>query len=156
MRHEYTMRNLVPCVARWWSLGSLEVKTEKEHISLVKDSRKCWMHDRLWDRTYRLRRVHVWITPRVVRSVCGQHHFIDLLRLNNAIFCRGGKKKDCVIAIMHDDQWERHYITLWCISTNRRKAAYTWMHQTKGVWKSRHELTLEISACENHLLHIPK
>lgn len=45
------------------------------------------MQDQLWARTYWLGRVHEWITPGEVRSVRGQHDVIDLLRLNNAIFC---------------------------------------------------------------------
>lgn len=96
-------------------------------------------HGRLWDRTYWLGRVHVWITPREVRSVCGQHDFVDLLRLNNAIFCRVKKiNKSLVIVIMHDDWWDTHYVTVQCIEDKRRRASYTWMHRTKGVLKSRH------------------
>lgn len=37
-------------------------------------------------RTYRLWGVHVRVTSRKMGSVCGEHDFIDLVGLNNAIF----------------------------------------------------------------------
>lgn len=54
-------------------------------------------------RTYRLWRVHVWITPREMGSVCGQHDFIDLVGLNNAIFW-GCKKSLCHCVLWRHEQ----------------------------------------------------
>lgn len=44
-------------------------------------------------RTYGLRRVHVRVTPGEMGSVGGQHDFVDLVRLNDAIFWKGGMQK---------------------------------------------------------------
>lgn len=58
-------------------------------------------------RTYGLGRVHVGVTPREVGSVCGQHDFVDLVGLNDAIFCREGVggKRACVTVSYGDWSW---------------------------------------------------
>lgn len=52
-------------------------------------------------RTYGLGRVHVGVTPGEVGSVRGQHDFVDLVRLNDAVFCKqGGRGKKVSLGIM--------------------------------------------------------
>lgn len=57
-------------------------------------------------RTYGLGRVHVRVTPREMGSVCGQHDFVDLLRLNDAIFCKGGRGQK---SLCHCELWELEF-----------------------------------------------
>lgn len=105
------------------------------------------MQEWFCDRTYWLRRVHVWITPREVRSVCGQHDFIDLLRLNNAIFCRDRQEKTWCHCHSACTAWgERHPITGRCREGKRQRAAHT-ETQNKGSFKIHEQSLYNILTC---------
>lgn len=137
------MKNLIPCVERWWLLDSLEVKREA-YVWLVNDSRGCAvMLEWFDDHTYWLRGVHVWITPRVVSSICGQHDFIDLIGFNDAIFW-GQEKESVSLGTIITWPSGRDTLHNHAAHRKRRKATYTWMDWIGDFFESGYRQQVEL------------